>query len=318
MRLSAPAPACAPRLRSTHRRPAALPPTTPDTRVETAFRELFGTSPAMERVLASYTRAESGPPYECLHAGLGLQQASSYIEGLSARPWLEVDAAKGEAGHAWAAALQPHWQAIAAEVQSASARGVERKGSNVWAPAARADGAAYGAEWRTLVLQDRGRWDPTNAALFPTTVRLVRDVVQAPSLECFFARQAAGSGIKAHSDNCNFIHTAHLGLQVAPPTAEAAAWLQVGAERRRWAEGEWLVFDTSFEHSTMNETTSDRLVLLLRFWHPELGAAERVAVQWLFDAADDDSTQGLKAATRAAEKRMAKRSGAGAAKGFGR
>jgi hypothetical protein len=51
---------------------------------------------------------------------------------------------------------------------------------------------------------------------------------------------------------------------------------------------------------------------------------ERVAIQFLFDAADDSSTAGLKAASRAADKRLAKlslRPGGGAApapRGFGK
>jgi aspartate beta-hydroxylase len=171
-----------------------------------------------------------GAPFEHTWPGLGLQQAGSFVEGLTARPFHEVAPASGEAGFAWMRTLETNWATIAAELAvatkpGAAAAALERKGRSVWAAAARADAAGYGPEWRTLVLQDRGRWDPANAALFPQTVRIVRDAAAAPSVECFFARQAPGSGIKPHTDNCNFVMTAHLGLDVP----EGKCWLKARA-----------------------------------------------------------------------------------------
>jgi len=150
----------------------------------------------------------------------------------------------------------------------------------------------------------RSEWSDVNSAIFPVTSRLVRDVAKAPSLECFFARQAPGSGIAEHTDGCNFVMTAHLGLFV-PPGGADACWLQVGNERRGWKERQGLVFDTSFMHSTWNASPDvERLVLLIRFWHPQLSEAERIATQWLFDASDDSSAEGLAAASRVAERRL--------------
>jgi hypothetical protein len=194
------------------------PPSEEESRVEAAFRAQFANAP-VERALASFTRMARGAPFEHVWPGRGLQQANSYVEGLSAAPFHELNPAAGELGFAWMAALERSAGVIAAELAAASAPGaaeaaLKRKGSRIWAEAARAEATAYGPEWRTLVLQDRGKWDATNAALFPQTVRLVRDVATAPSVECFFARQAPGSGIKPHTDNCNFVMTAHLGLDV--------------------------------------------------------------------------------------------------------
>lgn len=129
------------------------------------------------------------------------------------------------------------------------------------------------------------------------------------------APQAPGSGIKEHSDGCNFILTSHLGLDVP----EGRCFMTVGGEKRPWANGKGMIFDTSFLHETFNEGDVDRYVLLIRFWHPELTLAERVALQYVFDCVDDGGKEALKAAEKAAEKRLA----AGAAvavkqkKGFG-
>lgn len=72
---------------------------------------------------------------------------------------------------------------------------------------------SYGPDWRTLVLQDRGLWEPKNAKIFKNTVKVLKDT-GVPSSEVFFARQAPKTGIKPHTDNTNFILTAHLALDV--------------------------------------------------------------------------------------------------------
>lgn len=41
--------------------------------------------------------------------------------------------------------------------------------------------------------------------------------------------------------------------------------------------------DTSFEHSTGNPTESDRHVLIIDFWHPELTDAERAGLEYVYD-----------------------------------
>lgn len=69
---------------------------------------------------------------------------------------------------------------------------------------------------------------------------------QAPSVEVFFAKQAAKTGIKPHSDNTNFILTTHLGLDVP----EGKCWIRVGGEKREWKNGKALVFDTHYIHET--------------------------------------------------------------------
>lgn len=126
---------------------------------------------------------------------------------------------------------RPQCPAIQAELAAYRAPEAEealrQKGQRIWSAAAREEAIAYGPQWRTLVLQDRSRWSDTNAALFPKTAQIVRDS-GCPSVEVFFARQAPGSGIKPHSDGCNFILTSHLGLDVP----EGRCWLKARPPRR--------------------------------------------------------------------------------------
>lgn len=58
--------------------------------------------------------------------------------------------------------------------------------------------------------------------------------------------------------------------------------------------------DTSFIHSTANETDGDRYVLIIRFWHPEVTLMEKLAMQFVFDSID---TQDVRVAKKNLQKK---------------
>ena len=73
--------------------------------------------------------------------------------------------------------------------------------------------------------------------------------------------------------------------------------MKVGEETQYWENGKGMCADTSFIHSTYNESEEmDRYVLIVRFWHPELTLHERNGVRFLFDAFEDLSPEGLRRA----------------------
>lgn len=235
----------------------------------------------IDRVLQSFTNAVQGNVLENDKDKPAHQRATSFIEGLSASPFIT----EFNSDYAWVNHLEQNCSAIADELQAVTSKpDLEEQGNNVWAPPVVEAANAYGPEWRTLVLQDRV-WDPVNTKLFPKTTKVLKDrVARVPSVESFFARQSPKTGIKLHTDDCNFILTMHLGLKV--PSEKS--WIEVGGERRYWQQGKALVFNTSFYHQTMNESEDeDRTVLLIRFWHPELSRVERNALQYLFQLIDD-------------------------------
>ena len=41
-----------------------------------------------------------------------------------------------------------------------------------------------------------------------------------------------------------------------------------------------LVFDDSYEHEVFNKTDEERVVLLIRFWHPEIPPNDRSRFVW--------------------------------------
>jgi aspartyl/asparaginyl beta-hydroxylase (cupin superfamily) len=259
-------------------------------RVERALEARHG-APAVARVVASFRAARAG---DALETGVGTaahRRAYSHVDGLQAVPFWEPPVVAA-AALPWARRLEAHWREIADELAAAAADPETAiRGTNVWSPAARAEATAYGPDWRTLVLQDRS-WDPVNSAIFPRTVALLRepgdekDPEHVPSVEAFFARQKPATGIALHTDDCNFILTMHLALDVP----EGQSWVEVAGERRYWENGRALVFDTSYYHRTMNESLEqERTVLLIRFWHPQLTLVERDAMSFIFRAIEDPS-----------------------------
>jgi aspartyl/asparaginyl beta-hydroxylase (cupin superfamily) len=136
-----------------------------------------------------------------------------------------------------------------------------------------------GDGWSAIRLQRLGVWNPDVCQDFPETFQLLRSLsIPLAVRGVCFARQAPGTGVQPHSDGRNFILTAHLGLMIPP-----GCWIQVGKERRTWEVGKLTLLDTSFEHSTGNPTDSDRHVLILDFWHPDLTEAERAALEFVYD-----------------------------------
>ena len=279
--------------------------------IDAAFRETFWGERAATRVLESFRRLAAGQEHVALFPGEGLQRAESYVEGLTAcpfpdpysgtYPWLEEVERQG-------AVIKAEFEAVSADPNALS------KGNNVWVPASRKDAVGYGRAWRTLVIQDRGVWDPINSKIFPRTTQLMKDV-KAPTLEVFFAKQQAGTGILSHTDNANFVQTSHLGLDVP----EGQCWIKVGEHTKEWRNGKVIVMDTSFMHETKNESPDkDRYVLIMRHWHPELKPIERIATLFLFRALDDSSPEGIRAAQKEAEKAMKGLTLVGAGKGKGK
>ena len=229
---------------------------------------------------------------------LGVQSASSYVEGLAAMPFHDVK--RGEP-YEWMRELERNHETILEELRNGlnDSDGLEKKGNKIWVPAAREDAIAYGPNWRTLVLCDRTKWDETNCKLFPKTTELVKKF-KVPAVEVFFARQAPETGIEMHTDFTNFILTSHLGLDVP----ENECWFKVGNETYWWKNGEGVIVDTSFIHGTMNESkTKDRYVLIIRFWHPGLSQVEINALTFLFDIIENPTPQGIAFANQLADER---------------
>lgn len=166
-------------LAKTKRAFAEVPTVAPEERgfgaqVEAAFLDVFAGVNAAPRVLDSFQRLCRGEEYVHLWPGKGVQRAGSFMEGLTAEPFPDIE----EKGYEWLKDVEDHADVIRKEFQAAmkDPGSMLVVGNRVWAKAAREEAVSYGPNWRTLVLQDRGVWDESNIKLFPKTHKLLLDI----------------------------------------------------------------------------------------------------------------------------------------------
>jgi hypothetical protein len=164
--------------------------------------------------------------------------------------------------------------------------------------------AACGEGWKTLVVMDRGRWDPVNANLFPKTAKAVHDS-GVPLTEGFFASMNGPSAIKKHTDFTNFVLTSHLALDI-PYSGENKCRISIGDKTREWIDGSVMVLHTSLMHDAVNESNEMQYILMLRLWHPDLTPTEQEALQFTYDCLE---VPGLVGSSTPKEKFVAERTG---------
>jgi hypothetical protein len=251
--------------------------------VEHGMIEHFGAD-AVARVVQSWRFLERDYVHKAF-IGPGVPENSnnhqlshSYIPGLTVRPFWDPSE------WSWCSRLQRQYPAILQEFQSVTSNREElqTKGNNIWAGALTEDASSYGVGWKTLVLMDRGIWDPVNVNLFPVTAQAVHDS-GVPAVEVFFASMEPHSNIQLHSDFTNFVLTSHLPL-IVPYSGSNQCRLSIGDETRQWLNGQVMIFDTSMMHDAVNQSDQTRYILMLRLWHPDLTPVERQALQFIYDA----------------------------------
>lgn len=206
-----------------------------------------------------------------------VQECHSFVPGLSVTSFW--DKSKFD----WVKYLESNYAAIRKEFDAVNGdmKDLKERGNNVWAGALTDDASSYGEGWKTLVLMNRGRWDPTNVEMFPKTSKIVHES-GIPATEVFFASMNGPSEIKQHTDFTNFVLTSHLAVDI-PYSGENKCRITVGDETNQWLNGNVMVFDTSLLHDAVNESDKTRYILMFRVWHPDLTQAERDALQFTYD-----------------------------------
>jgi aspartate beta-hydroxylase len=160
------------------------------------------------------------------------------------------------------------------------ARALEANATAIRAELLALDGSGYHAEsediarhgrWDVLMLLERGRPNSDVLARCPAVASLLRQHGAVDGLGglAYVSRLAPGTDIEPHRGPTNVRLRCHLGLVVPP-----ACGLRVDGSERTWVEQRCLVFDDSFEHAAWNHGSSDRLVLIVDVWHPDLTVRE--------------------------------------------
>ena len=161
----------------------------------------------------------------------------------------------------WTALLRDHWRAIRDEAVAVALRGQASPSLATISPDHRA--IAEVDKWRSFFLWGYGYRIDENADRCPRTAALVERI---PGLNsAFFSILAPGTHIPRHRGVSKGLITCHLGL-VVPRDGDVR--MQVGDRTVRWAEGETLVFDDTYDHEVWNETSGTRVVLLIQFKRP--------------------------------------------------
>eukprot|EP00934_Nitzschia_sp_Nitz4_P003094 Nitzschia sp. Nitz4//scaffold79_size90958//44915//46354//NITZ4_005027-RA/size90958-processed-gene-0.91-mRNA-1//1//CDS//3329558255//3084//frame0 len=185
-----------------------------------------------------------------------------------------------ESHPSWCRSLEDHFPLILEEYRSLTH---QRRGWSSVGSGSRGSGhddhrVVVGQDWSEWVLFGTG----AQVGEAPRTRELVRRLVpDAVSLaeegggEVIFSRLAPHTRIQSHCGTTNFRWTAHLGLIVPVQPAQSESntpicGIRVSREWNTWEPGKILLFDDSYEHEVVNDSDYERVVLLLRLWHPEL------------------------------------------------
>jgi hypothetical protein len=156
-------------------------------------------------------------------------------------------------------------------------------------------GTGSKGEWTEYILFGTGASEegnhhvPWDNSLCQFTKQLMRDILSSEAIdlacqgggEIIFSRLAPHTHIQAHCGPTNLRWTAHLGLIVPQKSSSKSSsskanpyqhqcHIRVRHDWYTWEPGKVLVFDDSYEHEVCNDTNSERVVLLIRFWNPLL------------------------------------------------
>ena len=111
----------------------------------------------------------------------------------------------------------------------------------------------------------------------------------ATGTTCGKRREQVWSRMPRPSPANNYYHhrlTCQMGIHVPE---DEKAWIRVGPETRRWKEGECLLYDTTYEHETMNEhPEQERVVLHVDFFNTlALTPTEIEVMQYIYSLREE-------------------------------
>lgn len=191
-------------------------------------------------------------------------QRSLYnVVGLHSRPfWTAEETGVGKQ----LANLQAHWKVIRDEALMVLTEDGHFEGES--------EQLLHVGDWKQLVLFTRGQKMLGNCGKTPATCRLIEQFTEARSCtrgQVKFSVLDPGTHIWPHCGPTNCRLRAHLALAAE----EEQTWLRVAEEKQSWTEGQWLIFDDSFEHEVWHEGSEPRLVLIVDIWHPDVDEYQR-------------------------------------------
>jgi aspartate beta-hydroxylase len=132
-------------------------------------------------------------------------------------------------------------------------------------------------DWLTMYLQREGAETSAQCKQAPKTAKIVRSLARGCG-HALFSVLEPGTHILPHCGPSNFRLRLHLGLVIPEHGPAQRCSIRVGDQERSWQEGRVLVLDDAFQHEVWNETSAQRIVLIVDIWHPEFSDKE---IAWI-------------------------------------
>ena len=175
---------------------------------------------------------------------------------------------------AWTQLLRDNWETIREECISVAMQPEAAPSLATISPDHRA--IAKVNMWRSFFLWGYGFPAEENLERCPRTTKIIE---QIPGLNtAFFSILAPGTHIPDHRGVTKALITCHLGL-IVPKDGDVR--MRVDDRIVRWAEGETLVFDDTYQHEVWNDTENTRVVLLIQFARPLRNPGKWIAETFL-------------------------------------
>ncbi|XP_062399408.1 aspartate beta-hydroxylase domain-containing protein 2 [Sardina pilchardus] len=205
-----------------------------------------------------------------------------FLPDLPSAPFFSRDAQKHDVE-----LLERSFPALLAEFESVyrlpAATATSSSSSSSLPPGWKANSTPRG-QWWTYYLVNQGTPLAVNARRCPRAWRVLGQLRTFVANNVFgnacFSVITPGAAIAEHYGPTNVRLRCHLGLKVP-----AGCELVVGGEPQCWSEGSCLLFDDSFLHTAFHEGTAEdgpRVVFMVDLWHPNVAAAERQALDYIF------------------------------------
>ena len=131
----------------------------------------------------------------------------------------------------------------------------------------------YQGKWDQILLYSNGHREEKACRSFPVLAAAIEGITEATTMAgCCISLSwlHPDTHITPHCGPTNTRLRLHMGLKVPPGCS-----IRVADRKLVWEEGKCFIFDDSYEHEVWHQGTSERIVLLMDLWHPDLTADQR-------------------------------------------
>jgi hypothetical protein len=167
------------------------------------------------------------------------------------------------------------------------------------------DTTLHDGDWDWHTYLSKGNVQGDFVMKFPETSKILNDGLRGkennyqlfegtPFGFGFFSNLGGGAKIAAHNAPTNLRLRIHLPIIVKdndaihPKTGLPKCGIRVATSVRSYQQDQAMVLDDAYDHDVWNDTSENRVVLLVDIWHPDVTQAEKEAVVDMFQAAKRD------------------------------